>query len=76
LEEGLERSYDMEYSLYGEYNKSLMEAIKVDMSLFQALSERMESQYKSVVEYSDKMNMLKGVEISKTNLLLLEDKLF
>lgn len=76
LEEGLERSYDMEYSLYGEYNKSLMEAIKVDMSLYQALSERMESQYKAVVEYSDKMNMLEGVEISKTNLLLLEDKLF
>ena len=76
LEDGISRSYDMEFALYGDYNKALMEAIKIDMSLYNTLTERMEVQYKAVVEYSDKLNMLEGVEINKTNLLLLEKKLF
>ena len=76
LVEGIEVSYDMEYSLYGSYNKSVMDSMSVDVSLFTMLQKRADVQYEAVVEYSDKLNMLKDVDTSKTNLLILEKKLF
>jgi ferritin len=76
LVDGIDTSYDMEYNLYNDYNKAVMQAMNTDVSLFIILQERAKVQYQAVVEYSDKMNMLQDVDTSKTNLLILENKLF
>jgi len=73
---GISDSYKMEYDLYQLYQKKVKKVFDMDVALFGVLQERLEVQLKAVIEYSDKLNMLEGVELTKTNLLLLESKLF
>lgn len=73
---GISDSYKMEYDLYQLYQKKVKKVFDMDPALFGVLQERLEVQLKAVIEYSDKLNMLEGVELTKTNLLLLESKLF
>lgn len=77
LPETIYTSYELEYSLFEKYKKGSRDAFGMgEMNVFQLLMNKVNTQNESVIEYSDKMNMLEGVELNKTNLLLLEKKLF
>lgn len=76
LVEGIEDSYSLEWNLYEDYEKDGMKMMASDLCTFNLIQELLNIQVKSVAEYSDKLNMLEGVDTSKTNLLLLEKKLF
>lgn len=73
----IERAYSIELDLYNEYEATSMKIFKTgDLCVFDFLQQYRAIQTKSVAEYSDKLNMLEGVDTNKMNLLLLEDKLF
>lgn len=74
----LDKAYAIEYDLYEEYEDTSMKIFeKGDLSTFDFLQHYRTIQRKSVAEYSDKLNMLEGVNPKdKMNLLLLEKKLF
>ncbi len=74
----LDKAYVIEYKLYEEYEDTSMKVFKTgDLCTFDFLQEYRTIQRKSVAEYSDKLNMLEGVNPKdKMNLLLLEKKLF
>jgi ferritin len=77
LMEVIESAYEIEYALYEDYEGTSMEMFKKDLCVFDFLQEFRMLQKQSVAEYSDKLNMLEGVDgKSKFNLLLLEEKLF
>lgn len=77
LGEIIEAAYQIEYDLYEEYEDTSMKMFKLDLCVFDFLQEFRGIQQKSVAEYSDKINMLEGVDASdKFKLLMLEDKLF
>lgn len=76
LVDGIDGAYSMELALYNLYNEKMAEIMAVDQGLYINMYELVKGQYQAVVEYSDKLNMLEGVEPTKTNLLLLEEKLF
>lgn len=77
LMEVIENAYEIEYALYEDYEGTSMEMFKKDLCVFDFLQEFRMLQKQSVAEYSDKLNMLEGVDgKSKFNLLLLEEKLF
>jgi ferritin len=62
LVELIEAAYNVEYDLYEAYEDFLQEFRMI--------------QKEAVAEYSDKLNMLEGVDANKMNLLLIEHKLF
>ena len=74
----IEKSYNLEYSLYEEYEDTSMKIFKTgDLCAFDFLQKYRTIQKDSVAEYSDKINMLEGVNTkSKFELLMLEKKLF
>jgi len=72
----IEQSYKIEYALYEAYEETAKTMFQVDLCTFALMQELLAIQLKSVVEYSDMLNLLEGVEPTKFNLLLLEDKLF
>lgn len=72
----IETAYKMEYELYEAYEKTGTEMFKADLCTFKLVQDFLSIQLKAVAEYSDKLNMLEGVEPTKINLLLLEKKLF
>lgn len=72
----IEQSYKIEYALYEAYEETAKKMFEVDMCTFALMQEMLSIQLKSVTEYSDMLNLLEGVEPTKTNLLLLEDKIF
>lgn len=72
----IELAYKLEFDLYEKYEEDASKALKVCPDAFGFIQEYLEIQRKSVAEYSDKLNMLKGASTDKTSLLLLEDKLF
>lgn len=72
----IEQAYGIEYKLYEDYEDTSMKLFKNDLCAFDLLTEFRAIQVKSVAEYSDKLNMLEGVEPTKINLLLLEETLF
>jgi ferritin len=77
LMEVIESAYEIEYALYEDYEGTSKEMFKKDLCVFDFLQEFRMLQKQSVAEYSDKLNMLEGVDgKSKFNLLLLEEKLF
>lgn len=77
LMEVIENAYEIEYALYEDYEGTSKEMFKKDLCVFDFLQEFRMLQKQSVAEYSDKLNMLEGVDgKSKFNLLLLEEKLF
>jgi len=76
LIECIEASYKIEYDLYEAYEITANDMLKVDLCTFSLMQEMLEIQLKSVAEYSDKLNTLKGVSGTKFELLLLEEQLF
>ena len=74
----LDKAYVVEYKLYEEYEDTSMKVFKTgDLCTFDFLQHYRTIQRKSVAEYSDKINILEGVNPKdKMNLLLLEKKLF
>jgi len=73
----IENAYLIEYALYEDYEGTSMEVFKKDLCVFDFLQEFRKIQKDSVAEYSDKLNMLEGVNAKdKFNMLLLEKKLF
>ena len=76
LVQTIEEAYKAEYSLYEKYEDMAKKMFSLDLCTFALLQEMLAIQLKAVTEYSDKLNMLEGVDASKTNLLLLEKKLF
>jgi len=78
LVEVIEKSYEIEFDLYEDYEKTASDILKLgDISVFDMLKKYLEIQTKSVAEYSDMLNILEGCnESSKFELLMLEKKLF
>lgn len=77
LVEVIEMSYDIEFKLYSDYEKDSVKILEIgDVCAFDLLKPLRKVQNESVAEYSDMMNMLEGVDPTKLNLLLLEDKIF
>jgi ferritin len=74
----LDKAYVIEYKLYEEYEDTSMKVFKTgDLCTFDFLQHYRTIQRLAVAEYSDKLNMLEGVNPKdKINLLLLEKKLF
>lgn len=73
----IDLAYKLEYDLYEAYEETSMDVFKKeDTCTFDFLQFFRAQQTKSVAEYSDMMNVLKGVEPTKFNLLLLEENLF
>ena len=74
----LDKAYLIEYKLYEEYEDTSIKVFKTgDLCTFDFLQTYRTIQRTSVAEYSDKLNMLEGVNPKdKMNLLLLEKKLF
>lgn len=77
LMEILEEAYKIEYNLYEAYEETLKKVYELDVCTFVFLQEFSAIQTKSVAEYSDKLNLLEGIDADdKFKLLLLEEKLF
>jgi ferritin len=73
----IESAYMIEYALYEDYEGTSMEMFKKDLCVFDFLQQFRMLQKQSVAEYSDKLNILEGVDAKdKFNMLLLEEKLF
>jgi len=73
----IESAYMIEYALYEDYEGTSMEMFKKDLCVFDFLQQFRMLQKQSVAEYSDKLNILEGVDAKdKFNMLLLEKKLF
>jgi len=74
----IEQAYKIEYDLYEQYEKTSMDVFNAqDTCTFDFLQQFRMLQTKSVAEYSDKLNMLEGVEpTGKFQMLLLEKNLF
>lgn len=74
----LDHSYEMEYDLYEAYEDTSMAIFKIgDLCVFDFLQFFRTAQKDAVAEYSDKLNMLEGVEPGdKFQMLMLEKKLF
>ena len=78
LAEIIEKAYDLEYNLYVEYEETSAKIFKTgDICVFDFLQKYRTIQTQSVAEYSDKINMLDGVNVGdKFQMLMLEKKLF
>lgn len=78
LPEIIEKAYKLEYNLYEEYEDTSAKIFKTgDLCVFDFLQFFRVKQKESVAEYSDKLNVLEGVNIAnKFELLMLEENLF
>lgn len=77
LVEIIEKAYDLEYSLYLDYEETSMKLFKEgEVSTFDFIQAYRKIQNDSVIEYSDMINLIDGVDANKMNLLLLEEQLF
>lgn len=78
LMEVLEKAYELEYKLYEAYEETSVKIFKTnDICTFDFLQPLRAIQTKSVAEYSDKLNILEGVNTnSKFEMLQLEETLF
>jgi ferritin len=76
LVELIEAAYNIEYDLYEAYEDTSKQMFNKDLCVFDFLQEFRMIQKEAVAEYSDKLNMLEGVDANKMNLLLIEHKLF
>lgn len=76
--EVIEMAYGVEYQLYEDYEDTSIKIFKTgDLCVFDFLQFYRTTQKQSVAEYSDKLNMLDGVDCnSKFEMLVLEKKLF
>lgn len=76
LNEILEEAYKIEYDLYEAYEDTSKKVFDVDLCTFDFLQPLRLIQTSSVAEYSDKLNVISGVEKTKFNLLMIEGNLF
>jgi ferritin len=76
LVELIDAAYNVEYDLYEAYEDTSKQMFNKDLCVFDFLQEFRMIQKEAVAEYSDKLNMLEGVDANKMNLLLIEHKLF
>jgi ferritin len=75
--EVLEEAYKLEYDLYEAYEETSKKLFEIDLCAFDFLQPLRLIQNDSVSEYSDKLNLLEGVDVAdKFKVLLLEEKLF
>lgn len=74
----VEKSYNLEYELYENYEETSAKIFKMgELSTFDFLQTYRNIQNKSVAEYSDKLNILEGVNLdSKFEMLMIESNLF
>jgi ferritin len=73
----IEKAYGIEFKLYGDYEDTSAKVLKMnELATFDFLQQYRKIQNDSVAEYSDKLNILDGVEPTKMNMLLLEENLF
>ena len=74
----IEQAYKMEFALYEAYEETSSKIFKIgDLCVFDFLQEFRSLQKQAVAEYSDKLNMLDGIDPrSKFEMLMLEKKLF
>lgn len=77
LMEIIDLAYKAEYDLYELYEETSDKVLKLgEHCTYDVLQFFRSQQNSSVIEYSDKKNMLDGTSGSKFELLLLEEKLF
>lgn len=78
LSDIIEKAYEIELSLLEKYVDSSSKLFKAgDLATFDFLQEFRKIQNDSVAEYSDKINVLEGVNVgSKFEMLMLEETLF
>jgi ferritin len=78
LTEVITKAYEMEYDLYEAYEDTSSKIFKTgDLCVFDFLQQYRTGQTKAVAEYSDKLNVLEGVNLgSKFEMLMLEENLF
>ena len=74
----IEEAYKIEYDLYEKYEETSAKVFKLnELCTFDLLQFFRTTQNKSVAEYSDKLNVLEGVDVNdKFKMLLLEETLF
>lgn len=78
LADVIEKAYNMEYSLYEEYEDTSAKVFKTgDLCTFDFLEFFRTTQRESVAEYSDMINKLEGVKTDdKFQMLMLQEELF
>lgn len=77
LYEIIQNAYKLEYELYEAYEDTSMKVFNLpDPCSFDFLQKFRKIQTESVAKYADMLNMLDGVDPTKFNLLLIEEKLF
>jgi len=78
LAEVLQKAYDMEYELYQAYEDLAAKILEMgELSTFQFLLQFLEIQRNSVIEYSDKINILEKTDVNdKFQMLMLQEQLF
>jgi ferritin len=74
----VEKAYNLEYELYENYEETSAKVFKMgELCTFDFLQTYRNIQNKSVAEYSDKLNILEGVNLdSKFEMLMIESNLF
>jgi ferritin len=78
LADVLQKAYDMEYELYQAYEDLSAKILEMgELSTFQFLMTFLEIQRNSVIEYSDKINILDKTNLDdKFQMLMLQEQLF
>jgi ferritin len=78
LSDVISQAYELEYALYEAYEETSMKIFKTgDLCVFDFLQKYRSIQTASVAEYSDKINVLEGINLgSKFEMLMLEENLF
>lgn len=74
----LNQAYEIEYGLYQDYNETSVTVFQTgDIATFDMLQQLRAIQNESVIMFSDKLNIISGVNATdKLSMLLIEDKLF
>lgn len=72
----INKQYGIEDSLRLAYNSDSQTLFSSDLNSFDKMQEYRKIQDESVIEVSDMINVLEGVEPTKFNLLLLEEQIF
>lgn len=77
LLDAIETAYKTEYELYELYEDTSMKIFKMgEICTFDFLQQYRKNQTDAVFAYSDMLNKLEGTELTKFELLVLEEKLF
>ena len=74
----LSKAYEFEYNLYQEYEDTSAKVFKMgEICTFDFLKELRQIQNDSVIEASDRLNLLEGIDANdKFQMLMLQDQIF